>query len=97
MREHSSVKRRALCISARSKLPHFLLNGQYDVVQLRDPALGINRLGLEDFDLIVVDEGVASPPAMQIMFDFLQRQHLDFSRWPVDELEPSRGHALVFH
>jgi hypothetical protein len=34
---------------------------------------------------------------MQIMFDFLQRQHLDFSRWPVDELEPSRGHALVFH
>lgn len=73
----ASGKKRVLCIAPRGQhLP--LDSGIYDITQINSPALGLNRIGLEDFDLVVVDSRSAEAQVMGVLTDFLRRNRQRF-------------------
>lgn len=73
----ASGKKRVLCIAPRGQ--HLPLDSAiYDIVQIDSPALGLNRIGLEDFDLVVVDSRSAEVPVLGVLTDFLRRNRQRF-------------------
>lgn len=63
---------------------------ELDVTVERMPALGLVRLGWEDYDMVVLDTETAGPSARQILVDFLKRNHLAFM-FLIPERESGNG------
>jgi len=77
MKVELTSKKRVLCIGKVGLLSS-LGQAEYEVVRLDSPALAINRMGLADFDLVIVGKCTASSDLLMLLTDFLRRQQQAF-------------------
>jgi hypothetical protein len=54
----------------------YLSKGFLEVTVEADPVLGVNRLGLEDFDMVVVDPDTDDLPVIEVVLGWLQRNKI---------------------
>jgi hypothetical protein len=65
-------KKRVLCIAPPGQ--HLPLDPtRYNITRMNSPALGLNRMGLEDFELVVVDSRSAEPEVLGVLTEFLRK------------------------
>jgi hypothetical protein len=87
------MKPRVLLVESHELGMELKVNGGVDLTVEHSVALGMNRLGWQDFDFVVLDEEAAGAPARQIFVDFLVQNHLPFmllvSHWHVCNGMPS--------
>lgn len=68
----SANKKRVLCIAPPGQ--HLPLDPtRYNITRMNSPALGLNRIGLEDFELVVVDSRSAEPEVLGVLTEFLRK------------------------
>jgi len=56
----------------------FLSKGFLDVTVELDPVMGVNRLGLEDFDMVVVDPDADDMSVVEVILNWLQRNKIPY-------------------
>ena len=65
-------RKRVLCIAPPGQ--HLPLDPtRYSITRMNSPALGLNRMGLEDFELVVVDSRSAEPEVLGVLTEFLRK------------------------